>query len=272
MVAYLSYSSVSKYKQCQVQWKYRYVDGIKTQATGKLLAGSAYHEAIAMGFMVKRLYNELPPIESMHSTFINFWNKQVGNTMLIARDSGGNQFIQVPAVKFDNDDPVQLKADAMALMDMYYNDYMTKIQPVIVEEKFTTDYNGIPLLGYIDLIDQNGVVYDHKLQWRSWQNGRVDTDIQPTFYGLLLGRNIEFRFHFAKALKISQLEEAVTARTDDDYAKLGADITAMWQQIQTGVYLRTGSGWVCSQKYCGYWDRCHNEPVPGVNPEVPEEF
>lgn len=260
-VNHLSYSSVSLYQRCQLRWRYRYVDKIKTQATGKMLAGNAYHEAVAMCFEVKRMFGEYPPMSAMHDTFINYWNKQVRNNIIIQRDSDGAKFDEIPAIKFDEDEPVKLQADALVLLDIYYNDHMLKIEPAAVEKRVTGEYNGIPLLAYIDLIDANGIFYDHKLVWRSWKDGQADIDIQPTFYGLISGaKPIEFHFQFAKALKNPVIDDMVTKRTGSDYTRLGIDIINMWRQIQSGIFMRCGTGgWWCSDKYCGYWETCHSE-------------
>lgn len=61
-----------------------------------------------------------------------------------------------------------------------------KVQPVEVEREFNLPIQdeNYTLKGYIDLIDKNNLVIDHKTTKRSMRQDMIDSDLQLTTYSL----------------------------------------------------------------------------------------
>ena len=70
----------------------------------------------------------------------------------------------------EHEKPGKIKDDGVRLITTYHEAISPTIQPVHVEREFNLDLEGCDytLKGFIDLVDQNSVVIDHKTAKRSW--------------------------------------------------------------------------------------------------------
>lgn len=257
MPKYLSYTQVDTLLRCGRVYEFRYVLGIKTPANGNLLRGDAYHKAIAAAYSHVVIYREMPKIEQVEQVYIDTWNKRLSDKLII--DDGSE--ISVPMIDFGGKDPDKMKDDGIVLLRKYCAEILPKIIPFEVEVKKTFEYNGIPLLSYIDLISWDNIVYDHKLGSRSFSSDEINKNMQSTFYGLVLGygnnnRKFEFHLHQALSTKEPKINDITIIRTVDDFDWFGELIVRVWKQIQMGIFAPNPTGWGCSSDYCSYWSNC----------------
>jgi len=148
MIDHLSYSSINSFLTCQRRWSYHYIEHITVPVSGELIRGSAYHEAVAYGYSAKAIYQDLPLLDDLKQVYSHSWDKSIGNRIIMDED----EKISIPAVDFGDKDSGKLKNDGLRLLEIYYNQYMTKIQPAKVEQKVNLDVNGIKVVSVIDLI------------------------------------------------------------------------------------------------------------------------
>ena len=96
----------------------------------------------------------------------------------------------------------------------------------------------------------------------------ADSDLQPSSYGFLINEPIAFEFARVIDTGTRRYEEVVTTGRDrraiDWFSGLVDDVS---RGINAAVFPPNPNGWHCSQKFCGYWNRCQLQNKP---PEFPE--
>lgn len=254
MIKHLSFSQLDVFTKCQRKYEFQYIEKIRTPINGDLLRGDAYHKAIAHAYTGIAIYKEKPGIDEVLSVYSDIWNKRLNDKITI--DEG--EEIDIPAVDFKGKDPGKMKDDGIKLLTLYYRTILPKIIPYEVEVRKTNVYEDIPLLAYMDLIDLEGIVIDHKLKSKMFSEGELAKDLQSSFYGLVLGVDeLNFNFHAAIAVKEPHIEIMPLKRTRDDIDWVGRMAIAAWKQIWSGIFVPSPAGWWCSPDWCQYWGYCH---------------
>ena len=248
-----SYSQLNQFTMCQKVYEYRYIDRIPSQVNGALICGDAYHKALAHAYTSIVIYKDTPSIEEVLSIYSDTWDKRLNERVMV---SEGAQ-IFIPSVDFKGKNPGQIKDAGIQLVKLYYTTIMPTIIPINVEIRKSVIYKGIPLIGYIDLIDWEDVVIDHKMKSRKFSNDELTKDLQSAFYGLMLGREtLNFQYHTALTTKKPDIKIVPLKKSKGDMDWVGEVIVSSWKQIQAGHFAPCSSGWWCGQKQCAYWGRC----------------
>lgn len=85
------------------------------------------------------------------------------------------------------------------LVEQYHREQAPTITPAYVERKLEMPLPGKhvkKLIGFVDLITTDGTVIDYKSAAWKWPEAQVNTSLQPTVYGLLLGvESLSFEYH-----------------------------------------------------------------------------
>lgn len=250
---YLSHTQLMMHRMCQTLYQFHYIDKIMVPVSGEVVRGGAYHKALEFAYRIKALYNEIPTQEAVEQIFSDEWNKSLSNR--IVWDEDGD--ISIASVDFGDKNPGQLKGDGLYLLRMYYNGLYQKIIPREVEVKKTVEYNGITLLGFLDVITIDNQVIDHKFTSRAYSEAQIQTNTQSSFYGLLLGEDeIDFHIHQAIARNRPDIVDIPIKRTRDDLDWMGDLVCKTWAQIQSGLFVPNPHGWWCGPDECKYWPYC----------------
>lgn len=230
------------------------MDKIRSPISGEVLRGDAYHKAVAHAYANIVIYKECPILDEVLQVYSDSWDKRLNDRITI--DEG--EEIYVPSIDFKDKDPGKIKDDGAKLLEIYYNAIMPNIIPHEVEVKKTAEHEGIPLLSYIDLITEKQVVCDHKVKAKMFSEVELIKDMQPTFYGLVLGVDkLDFHYHAAIATKEPHIEIVPVRRSKNDLDWVGELIVAAWSQINAGLFAPSPAGWWCAPDTCPYWSYCH---------------
>ena len=74
VIAHLSYSSVTTYQRCPLQWHFRYVEKIPEEVIGSALVfGSAVHSGIERHFQTQLETGDAPTTEELLEAFDECW-------------------------------------------------------------------------------------------------------------------------------------------------------------------------------------------------------
>ena len=124
----------------------------------------------------------------------------------------------------------------------------------------------IPITGYIDIIEADGVPGDFKTSARSWSQNKANGEMQPTFYLAALNqlgydvKGLLFRYYvFIKNLKKPKVQIWETRRTPADLFWLFTLIRDVWRAIDHEVFPPSPGTWKCSPRFCEYWDICRGD-------------
>ncbi len=175
---HLSVTQLKMYLRCPLQYYLRYVCGLKIPPTGDLILGRTVHSTLEENYRQKIQSHQDLPLQQFHDIFSQRWDQEAQLTLFE-----------------DGEKPGQLKDEGVRLLDPYHRDVAPGVQPVKVEREFLLDTGAteLPLKGYIDLIDDQGAIIDHKTTKRSFPADAAAKDLQLTAYAFayraLYGQN-----------------------------------------------------------------------------------
>jgi len=252
MVDHLSYSSTQTYLSCPRSWRFHYLDQIETPKSAALVFGSAFHNTIEERVKTTSQGDMLSLVERWQQ----HWTAQLKQTGEISWDGDTPEAMCNLGVRMLSD------SDIAALIN--------SLKPALEGEKPQIELSvtlivpgvPIPVIGFVDMIEQDGVPCDFKTSARSWSQERAQTDMQPAFYLAALNqmgyRDPELRFRHYVFLKTKKPQVQIweTQRTWRDMFYVFELVSGVWKAIESGVFIPHPGGWKCSEKYCEYWGIC----------------
>ena len=141
------------------------------------------------------------------------------------------------------------------------------VQPTEAEIRLEADIgepNGRPLAGVIDFVQEGGLLDDFKTAGRSWNQAKVDQELQHPIYSYLWAANRgalprQFGYHVLVSTPSGQLKKQRlhTRITNQRIEGMLARARTINQMEQRGIFPPADPGsWVCSEKWCGYYLPC----------------
>jgi len=257
---HLSYSSISSYLLCPRAWRFHYLDQIETPTSPALIFGSAFHETVE-DWLATRICEDMGDIP-----LVDFWQRQWKMQLERNADRGINWGKDNPEAMNNLGIRMFSDPDTVALVD--------SLQPLVIEEqvqierKVTLQVPGVPVpvIGYVDMIEQDGVPCDFKTSARSWSQKQANEQMQPAFYLAALNQfgyplaqdngGYTFRYYTFIKTKTPKCQIWGTTRTAQDLFWLFGLIADVWHGIEGGVFPPNPGTWKCGPRYCDYWDIC----------------
>lgn len=240
----LSPSQVNTYLKCGIMWQFRYIDGIKNPPAGAMIKGRALDEASNLHYMSVALSaGGLSQAEFVDQAVTTYDDQitQVENESLIEKGVGKDELV------------IASRA--------YHTDIATKITPRSkddIQKRTQKDIGGVEVVGIVDLIITSKVgpwITDTKLKGKKPSESEVERSIQLTTYSLLeevprtslLVVNSKGQTNVVKA----------PPKLPSDYDRITNFYQNTLVNIEKGVAVPAPPGaWWCSDKWCGYWERC----------------
>lgn len=255
MIDHLSYSAISTYLVCARSWHFRYVEKPEVATAAAMVFGSAFHKT-----MEEHITTAFAPVRiSVSSRWSRHWQAQIERDSPIDWGSSSQEKLDETGMR------MLTTPDIIAVLDA--------IEPLVIEEKpqieryVTLGVPGVsvPIVGYIDVIEKDGVPCDLKTSARAWSRGKAQDELQPLFYLAALNQSLGFSFNpelkfrhyvFTKA-KSPKVQIWETQRTIDELFWLFKLIREVWYSIEREAFPPSGVGsWKCNAKYCEYWHLC----------------
>lgn len=244
---HLSPSQLNMLARCPMQYKYRYIDGIKVRPGVALTIGSTVHESVEDDLRHK-MDNEGVLMEDEN-----------------VKDNAASRF----EANFLKDEPDlgemekgTAKDQSVTLSVLHHVALAPMIEPVALEEKLPLILNGFPfdLLGYIDIREYEAI-RDTKTKGRTPPKSEIDTDLQFTVYSLLYKKHFgtipDIHIDCIVKTKKPKAVTISTSRSKAHHQQLIRRIEIASQIIEAGIFAPALPGtWWCSERFCGYWSRC----------------
>lgn len=248
---HISVTQINMYLRCPAQYYFRYVEGLKIPPSGALTLGKSVHEAFEYNYSQKIDTHEDLPVEDVKEVFADVFDKGAAET----------QFTE-------DEKPGELKDTGVAIVDLYQRTHAPMIQPVAVEKEFTIIIpeiaEDVPLLGYIDLVDDKQQVIDHKVYKKTPTDNHVQTDLQLSAYALAYnylygGVPVKLALDCLVKTKQPKIIRMETYRTQTDINRFINTAHGVVNSIKNEIfYPKEQDNFLCSPKWCGYWGQCHN--------------
>lgn len=247
---HLSATQINMFLRCPRQWAYRYVEHIKTPPSGAMKQSSVWHGAVERNYLQKIETRTDLPLDDMTDFYA---------------ESFEQEFEQEQVVLDAGDTPGKLKDQGIAITKAHHLTIAPTIQPVMVEHKQTLhlgrDDFGYDLMIIVDLVDEAGFIRDNKAMGRTPNQSDLDRDIQLSTYALgyrLTQHKAEAGLKIDAVIKTKQPKALTmeTARSREGLKMHLNTIGHIARAIHAEAFPMNPTGWWCSQKFCGYWDRC----------------
>lgn len=240
---HLSVSQIKMYLRCPLQYFFRYVCDLKVPPTGDLTLGRTIHQTLNVNYSQKMKTQCDLIIPHIAELFSEYWEKEAGETEFKKGEKPGN-----------------FKDDGVKLLKAYFEEIAPGVQPVEVEQEFLIDTAGtkLPLKGYIDLLDDQDYIIDHKTTKRSFPENTAEKDIQLTAYSLAFRTLYDrkengVRLDVMVRNKEPKIQQLNGTRTEADIGRFSRLAGQVENAISSGVYY-PNEGYMCG--ICGYQGMC----------------
>ncbi len=181
MIEHLSYSSISLYLDCPEAWRRKYIAGEPTRKTSALAFGSAFHAT------VERL------CQDAQYDWSGIWSEEFAK----AFEDVSLEEEETPEQHFNEGVRLLTNDEIIAAI--------RNIKPLnseMIEKRVELRVPGVPVpvIGYIDVILEDGTPADFKTSAKSWTQDQANNSLQTLFYIAALnqaGFEVNWRFkHF----------------------------------------------------------------------------
>lgn len=255
----LSYSSVNAYLTCPKSWWWRYVKKPRVPVAVALPFGTAYHKTVQIYIAARAEGHDVKPLIDLWPDSWQGALNEKRNRDNIKWDRTYDHYTNLGAKMLSAPDVVA------AVEDMEPMIALMPAETAIIEKRVEFQVPGVsvPVVGYIDLIEKDGVPVDIKTAGRKWSRGKEHSQMQADFY--LLGLNYEgydlnpdlrFRFVVFTKTKNPTAQVLETSRTWEQLLWTMTLIKETWEAIQSGSFPCNPTSWKCSEKWCSYWSLC----------------
>jgi putative RecB family exonuclease len=240
---HISVTQMKMYLRCPLQYKFRYIDLLKIPPVSALTLGKSIHSALEGNYSQKIETKKDLPSEQVIDIFSDSWENNVKETT------------------FEEDEkPGEVKDDGVKLVSIYHKQVSPTIQPKLVEKEFNLAFENVDytLKGYIDLIDTEDIIIDHKTTKRSMNQEDVSSDLQLSCYAMAYrflfgGLEKELRFDVMVRNKTPKIQQITTTRTQEDINRFLKVLAYVSKAIKSGIFY-PNKNFMCS--VCGYVKLC----------------
>lgn len=258
MIESIHQSSLNMALRCGEQFRRRYIEGEIIPPGVAAGRGTGVHKANEVNLKQKVRTKEDLPLSDLQDAARDGYVHAFKNGVYIAKQD-------LPAKNRILNDGLN---DTIRCTKVYHEKVAHLIRPIAIEQRFNIDVGlEFPLAGRIDYQEEPRVG-DLKTTSKAWQQGRIKEEIQVPFYSYVhekeRGVRPEFRYDVLIARRgkdgnptSEDYQPLVHTCTDADYRGLFAKLRLFITMYKAGVFPPTNpTNWVCSQKWCGYWETC----------------
>jgi len=246
-LTHLSYSSISHYLNCGKSWQFKYQQQLPEKKSSNLIFGSAVHGAIRQ---------HIQGGSDLRQSWRESWSKELALTPDIDWGTDNQtELFNYGVHLFSNEDVLSMVKN---LKPLNING------SPCMELKVELNIPGVPVpvIGFVDMVQANGVAVDFKTSRTSWAQERADKEMQATFYIAALNQmgmcQIPEVFEYIVFVKnkTPKVQRFVTERKAGDIFRLFNLVGEVYRAMSKDVFLPNPSGWSCAAKYCSFWSEC----------------
>lgn len=275
---YLSWSQMNLYMSCGERYRRRYVEGQRSPPSSNLGHGRLIHKVVEELNARKIKDNTLMEKDEMHDLISSLMDEYAHDIE-----------IWDPKVP----DLETMDKTARELLDIYHRDRYPNTRPRTVELKVGSMLDGeVPFMGYIDMVEWNPMlepeqpidfqddyarlvkptdcVTDLKATGKKYGQHRILNAMQLTLYAKVLNvDNVAFDLLVQKKKSEFARQESIrTAQEKQHAVNVAKDVAT---GISAGYFPKTNpENWMCTPKWCDYYDQCRggknpvNVPILGL--------
>jgi hypothetical protein len=246
----LSPSQVSSIMDCAYRWYGKYVLELPDPPTGNLALGRAVHSALAENFSQKCETKVDLPVIGVVALFREAW------------------YLESEHAEFrDDEEPRELGRTGEVLVAKYMDEAAPLIDPAAVEMHVEGVINGVPVQGFLDVLDVEGRVIEIKTAKARPPSIDPMHRFQVSTYCRLANRAIcAGRIDTLVKTKSPQLIQQSFSITEQELRATDTLYPLAQELMRSGVYVPNRQSMTCSRRNCAYWRHCEEK----WGGEVPE--
>lgn len=242
---------------CQKMVEHRYVDNIKSPPGVAAHVGTAVHRAAELDLTRKMETGSLASADEVTEKTVAALSAAWHDEPPLLSDDE----------KADGDMLVLNRAvdKSVRLSSLHHTQVSPIVQPEAVELRLRVEDPGFKYAveGTIDVLDVRKLLLDRKTAAKSPSGDEADGNVQLDIYTMLLDKHGKPVEHVALDYLVDTKTPKyvrVQAEAARDHRTTLARIGAFARMLDAGSFQPvnpTGpSGWCCSERWCGYYDRC----------------
>lgn len=254
MIDHLSYSSISTFLNCPEAWRRKYIEKEPTTSSPALVFGSAFHDTLE-GFIKQEAgFNGEEP-KGILDMWGSNWEAQLEKQQNVIWE------YETPEAQYNEGIRILGNTEIMAEIQ--------KIKPAVdeagakIERKVELRVPGVdvPVIGYIDIILEDGTPADFKTSKASWSEAKASDSLQSLFYiAALTQMGIEVNWKFAHLIFV-KTKTPKFQRIEHEHEKgelffLFEVISSVWGAITRGVFPLNPTSWLCNERWCDFHANC----------------
>lgn len=236
---YISYSQINTYLNCGKQYYYRYIAQEKSTTSFKLTTGKETHN------LLSKIYTDI----------INKAPKKFKEYVPEFRESFKSQYPNA------SNEEITIVGGFLAEIENQIRTY----DPLYSEYELNTDYKGIRIKGFIDLVTTDNRVVDFKFTDRPSKFQNPQKSLQLGLYGYFYDtKYVEYACYTSQISKAGKaLHSFHNYQGELEKKNIIQALNILEDAVEgidKGVFTRTDpDSWVCSKKYCDYYEICYGE-------------
>ncbi len=248
----LSWSRVGTYLKCPRQYYYNYCLDLWRLPNYYLTLGTAFHKAAQANYWQKATSRQDMAIADVLDVFSTDFDSR--DTDFMGEDSG------------------KIKDSGVAIMETYQRQVAPGVQPVEVESSFAMRFvnKSWNFQGKIDLVSEDNVVIETKTTGSKPYKARAEHVLQTVgytqAYKQISGKE-DLTSRIDYAVRKETKRDGITAEivsypftvTDEDVRYWLNLISDVARGIEAEVWPANRCGYLCSKKYCSYWQQCETD-------------
>lgn len=152
----------------------------------------------------------------------------------------------------------------------YHSDMMPRLNPVEIEQKFDIEFANydFKFTGVIDLVDDTGIIHDHKTTGKAPSKMQIDNDQQLSAYtagykSLTKKKPKSLQLDFLVLSKDPKIVSYKTTRSDEDVNRFLVNLGYVKKAIDAGLFycIHKADAWVCSKEWCAYEEKGYHKEL-----------
>lgn len=251
------HSMLTMLSKCGMQFYYRYIEGKKSPPGVALVIGTAVHQACELDLVRKMETGSPAPLEEVKEKAAEALDATwLGEEPMLDEDEKVLGKARVRA---------QAKDEAIALSGLSNREVTPLLNPIAVEHRIRLDLGAFPfdIEGTVDVLEEH-TLRDRKTSARSPSGDEAEGNPQHELYHLMRfkenGQRIDtYALDYLVKTKTPKAV-TVTAPAARSFDPIKRRLEMAAKVVESGAFYPvdpTGpSGWVCSAKWCGYWNEC----------------
>lgn len=246
-ITYLRPTGINVFLECSAKYFFHEIEELDSPNKSYLAFGTSIHKTLEVNYSQK--------VETKTDL-------SVDEVKQVFAESIESEFEKVDKNDFVDEKPGTIKDQGIRLIEKYQKEIAPRIIPVAVEQRIKVKFKNYDygIAGTIDLYDIDSIVVDHKTTSKQI-NGLIPENYKRQLSGYAIleeatGRNVlGTRIDYFKR-DSAEIKHLSVPIDKDHFLSM---FQTIGDAIKKGVFVPNRNSYLCSKRYCKYWQECEKK-------------